>query len=175
MDYKGFYGPASPSRLVFSGPVWTAITNAATALDDVKIEVTKVSGGQVAGPITETWTIAQGSLRGTIYYETYDSQLAGGLGSVGIMKIQPGATTPSVIKSGCGNVCHTASADGSTMVASTGLGPSASYDLNKHVTVFVSGTNLTHQHLYDYSVYPNRFLYAEADGTVYTVGLRGTF
>ena len=52
---------------------------------------------------------------------------------------------------------------------------SASYDLNKHVTVFVSGTNLTHQHLYDYSVYPNRFLYAEADGTVYTVGLRGTF
>ena len=52
---------------------------------------------------------------------------------------------------------------------------SASYDLNKHVTVFVSGTNLTHQHLYDYSVYPNRFLYAEDDGTVYTVGLRGTF
>jgi iron complex outermembrane recepter protein len=52
---------------------------------------------------------------------------------------------------------------------------SASYDINKHLTAFVSGTNLTHQHLYDYSVYPNRFLYAEADGTVYTVGLRGTF
>jgi TonB-dependent receptor len=52
---------------------------------------------------------------------------------------------------------------------------SASYALNKHVSVFVSGTNLTHEHLYDYSVYKNRFLYAEADGTVYTVGLRGTF
>ena len=52
---------------------------------------------------------------------------------------------------------------------------SASYDVNKHLTVFVSGTNLTHEHLYDYSVYRNRFLYAEADGTVYTVGLRGTF
>jgi len=52
---------------------------------------------------------------------------------------------------------------------------SASYDLNKYLSVFVSGTNLTHQHLYDYSVYPNRFLYAEADGTVYTVGFRGTF
>ncbi|MBT2117158.1 TonB-dependent receptor [Dyella sp. LX-66] len=52
---------------------------------------------------------------------------------------------------------------------------SASYELNKHLSVFLSGTNLTHQHLYDYSVYPNRFLYAEADGTVYTVGVRGTF
>jgi len=52
---------------------------------------------------------------------------------------------------------------------------SASYDIAKHLSVFVSGTNLTHQHLYDYSVYRNRFLYAEADGTVYTVGLRGTF
>lgn len=52
---------------------------------------------------------------------------------------------------------------------------SASYTINKHLSAFVSGTNLTHQHLYDYSVYSNRFLYAEADGTVYTVGLRGTF
>jgi len=52
---------------------------------------------------------------------------------------------------------------------------SASYAVDKHLSIFVSGTNLTHEHLYDYSVYRNRFLYAEADGTVYTVGLRGTF
>lgn len=52
---------------------------------------------------------------------------------------------------------------------------SASYKLSKHVTLFVDGTNLTQSHLYDYSAYPNRFLYAEADGTVYTVGVRGTF
>lgn len=52
---------------------------------------------------------------------------------------------------------------------------SASYGISKHVSVFVSATNLTHQHLYDYSVYSNRFLYAEADGSEYTVGVRGTF
>ena len=52
---------------------------------------------------------------------------------------------------------------------------SASYELNKHFSLFASGTNLTHQHVYDYSVYPNRFLYAEADGSVYTVGVRGSF
>ncbi|KJV32522.1 TonB-dependent receptor [Luteibacter yeojuensis] len=52
---------------------------------------------------------------------------------------------------------------------------SASYAVNKHLSIFASGTNLTHEHLYDYSEYRNRFLYAEADGTVYTVGVRGTF
>ncbi|GAA0908127.1 TonB-dependent receptor [Luteibacter anthropi] len=52
---------------------------------------------------------------------------------------------------------------------------SASYAFTPRLSLFVSGTNLTHEHLYDYSVYRNRFLYAEADGTVYTVGVRGSF
>ena len=73
------------------------------------------------------------------------------------------------------SISYGAGAQPDTRKAYGQLDLSASYDLNKHVTVFVSGTNLTHQHLYDYSVYPNRFLYAEADGTVYTVGVRGTF
>jgi hypothetical protein len=132
LDYKGFYGASSPGSVVLSTPVWKAITLASTGKPDVKVEVTKMSGGQVAGPISETWTIAKGSLRGTIYYETYGSQILGGAASVGIMKIQPGASTPTVIKSGCGNVCHTASADGSTLVAATGLGSSASYDLKNN-------------------------------------------
>jgi hypothetical protein len=135
-DYKGFYGSSSPPRLQFSPAVWKALTLSATGKADVKVEVTKIAGGQVHGPVSETWTIATGSLRGTIYYETYDSQIAGGLGSVGIMKIQPGASAPTVIKSGCGNVCHTASADGSTLVAGEGFfASSASYDLKNNAAV----------------------------------------
>ena len=68
--------------------------------DRVKVEVTKTSGGEVAGPISEGWTIATGSLKGTIYYETYGSAILGGLGSVGIMEIQPGAATPTIVKNG---------------------------------------------------------------------------
>ena len=45
-------------------------------------DTSSISGGQVTGPIKETWNVAPGSLRGTIYYETYDSQIAGGLGSM---------------------------------------------------------------------------------------------
>lgn len=135
MDYQGFFGAASPGRLALPAASWKAVTLAATGQSAVKVEVTKIQGGNVTGPVAETWSIAQGSLRGTIYYETYDSQLAGGVGSVGIMKIAPGASQPTVLKSGCGNVCHTASADGSTLVAATYLGTSASYDLKNNASV----------------------------------------
>ena len=73
------------------------------------------------------------------------------------------------------SIAYGSGAQPATRTAYGQLDLSASYNLTKHLSVFVSGTNLTHQHLYDYSVYPNRFLYAEADGTVYTVGVRGTF
>ena len=142
LDYTGFFGPSNPGRVTFSKPVWTAITLAAKAQSDVKVDVTKMTGGMVTGPITEHWTIAQGSLRGTIYYETYDSALAGGVGSVGLMRIDPGATAPVVLKSGCGNVCHTASADGSTLVASTAFpSGSASYDLRNNVATLKAQTD----------------------------------
>ena len=133
LDYKGFYGASSPGSVVLSSAAWKAVTLASTGKADVKVEITKMSGGKIAGPISELWTIAKGSLRGTIYYETYGSQILGGASSVGIMKIQPGASMPTIVKSGCGNVCHTASADGSTLVAAASLGSSASYDLKNNV------------------------------------------
>jgi iron complex outermembrane recepter protein len=73
------------------------------------------------------------------------------------------------------SIAYGSGAQPATRTAYGELDLSASYKLNNHVSLFVSGTNLTQSHLYDYSVYPNRFLYAEADGTVYTVGVRGTF
>jgi hypothetical protein len=133
LDYKGYFAASNPARVRISDPMWKALTLAVHAKDNLHVEVTKISGGQAAGPIKEDWTIAQGSLRGTIYYETYGSQILGGAASVGIMKISPGALQPTIIKSGCGNVCHTASADGSTLVAATFLSfGSASYDLKNN-------------------------------------------
>jgi hypothetical protein len=140
LDYKGYFKPSSSNfALALPGPAWTAITNAASGPQDpLKVEITKVAGGVVAGPITEYWPVAQGSLRGTIYYETYGSQLAG---AVGLMEIQPGAATPKVIKTGCGNVCHTASADGSTLVASQTLLSSAAYDLKNNIATIQTATD----------------------------------
>jgi hypothetical protein len=128
-QYQGYFGPSTPGSVQLSTAVWTAITESATATTPVQVQITKVSGGQVSGPITESWTIAQGNIKGTIYYETYGSTIIGGSG-VGIMQIQPGASQPTVVKTGCGNVCHAASADGSTLVAAVQISStSASYDL----------------------------------------------
>jgi hypothetical protein len=131
LDYKGYFagGAANAVTLSLSQKAWVAVTAAVGSGDSANVSVTKVSGGSVSGPITESWPIAQGSIRGTIFYETYGSMLAGGIESVGIMKIQPGATQPTPLKTGCGNVCHAASADGSTLVAATSLSASASYDV----------------------------------------------
>ena len=140
MDYTGYFGPSNPIRAKISDASWKAITLAAKAGDTVKVDVTRLSAGQVANAPQVTWKIAQGSIRGTIYYETYNSTLAG---AVGIMKISPGAAQPSVIKTGCGNVCHTASADGSTLVAATAFPVgSASYDLKNNAAVITTvGSN----------------------------------
>ena len=143
LDYNGYFKASSgPIRLALPAATWTAITNAASGpTDPLVVQVTKIAGGQVAGPISESWPVAQGSLRGAIYYETYGSTLAGGLVSVGIMEIQPGAKQPTVLKKGCGNVCHTASADGSTLVAATSLLGSAAYDLQTGVSTINAAAN----------------------------------
>ena len=162
LEYEGWFKPgASPTRLALSDKVWTAITDAASGpKDPLKVEVTKISSGAVTGPITETWPIAQGSMRGTIYYETYGSQI-GGL--VAIMRIDPGASSPVALKTGCGNVCHTASADGSTLVASQGGfgSPSVSYDLKNSASVIYSSSDL---HFVYGGLYPDGSILMSATG-----------
>ncbi len=128
-DYKGFYGPSSPGQVTFSAQLWTTITESASGTDQVQVQVTKISGGQVSGPVTESWTIAQGTLRGTLYYNSYDSPLANG-GAV--LRLKPGAAAPDVLMGGSGGcvVCHSVSADGSTIVA----GHQHSYDATGDLT-----------------------------------------
>jgi hypothetical protein len=170
LDYTGYFAASAAQGLNLPLPQasWDAITHAVGATDVLQVSVSKITGTTVTGPIRESWTMAQGSLRGTIYYETYDSTILGGGGSdagalgailgvalaeaagIGIMKIQPGATQPTPLKAGCGNVCHAASADGSTLAAATTLTTSASYDLkNNASTLFApTSTDFTYGGLY---------------------------
>jgi hypothetical protein len=158
--YQGFYGASNPGRVTFSPQLWTTITESASGSDSVKVQITKISGGQVTGPITETWTIASGSLKGTVYYSSYDSPLANG-GAV--LTIQPGAAAPTVLMgggSGC-VVCHAVSADGSTITAAHQHSYDQSGDLTMNNatlnTINLSGNGGDH-------VYANNALYP--DGTL---------
>jgi hypothetical protein len=161
LDYQGYFAVSAQQGLNLPLPQksWDAITHAVGATDVLKVSVSKVSGTTVTGPITESWNMAQGSLRGTIYYETYDSTILGGgandagglgailggvvaeVGGIGIMKIQPGATQPTPLKIGCGNVCHSASADGSTLVAATTIASSSSYNLKNNASALFAPAN----------------------------------
>jgi hypothetical protein len=115
--YKQF-SPGSATRIQVKvpEPVWKGMTLTAGAVDDVVLGVTKLSGGQVSGPLTQTYRIAQASMKGIIYYNTYSSPLTMGTSATdkgGIMRLKPGGTAEVVMR-GC-TVCHTVSANGSVL------------------------------------------------------------
>ena len=85
LDYKGYFAGGAAGNVALSLPQksWVAVTAAVAAGDAATVQVTKISGGHVTGPISESWPIAQGNIRGTIFYETYGSMIAGGRNSVG--------------------------------------------------------------------------------------------
>jgi hypothetical protein len=132
-----FYVNADPpSRASIPEAVWTALTES-NAGGPLALSIKRLSGGQAHQAMTESWTIAQGSLRGSIYYWAVNTGQ--------LMKIAPGAASPSVVfdsgpadqlgtpapanyngatppwESGGGNkrcvACHTVSKDGSRIAA----------------------------------------------------------
>jgi hypothetical protein len=141
LDFKGYYGPSTPERISLSAGIWKAITLGAQSTDTVQVQITKIQGGKVTGPVTENWTIAQGTLRGTVYYNSYDSPLAGNTGA--IMSVRPGQAAKVVI-AGC-RVCHTVSSDGSTLVAANeptgGTATDRVWDLKNNLNTLYDAPN----------------------------------
>ncbi|MEJ7729214.1 MAG: hypothetical protein WKG00_08360 [Polyangiaceae bacterium] len=113
LSYEGFFGASSPTRVSLPADVWEGITLSAAAADDVQVEVTKMSGGVVTGPLSASWRIAQGSLKGVIYYNTYSS---GGA----VKRIKPGEEAQTFI-SGC-PVCHSVASKGGVLAAGVNWG-----------------------------------------------------
>ncbi len=141
LDYKGYFagGATGQVSLSLSQNSWDAVTAAVGSGDTADVQVTKISGSSVTGPLSETWPIAQGSVRGTIFYESYGSTIAGGRDSAGILKINPGATAPTVFQAagagGCTAICHAASADGSTIVSATSLTASGTWSTSSSTSI----------------------------------------
>ncbi len=132
--------------------VWDTATQTAGgstptgAPDRVTVKLTVVKDGVAAGPIRQTWTIAPARLSGTIYYNSYGTQLAknsadsavGGDKKFGgaVLSIRVGDTGPVLAAGATGNesqcrVCHSVSANGSRLIASyNGGSNAASYALS---------------------------------------------
>ncbi len=136
--YQGYFGPPSalPAgqaivRLPIPQQVWrNALYSGSEMRVSLVIAAADGMGGYAAfSPVAPlTWKIAPGSLKGTVYYNTYGSDLAkqvdglaGRFGGATLAirgtsknpELVAGATTDD--ESGC-RVCHTVSGDGSTLI-----------------------------------------------------------
>ncbi len=111
-SYRAFAGESEPTRIALPNGVWRGITGSTGGEDWVEVAVTKLASGEVTGPVSARWRIAQGSLKGFVYYNTYRSKLAGNSGAV--MRMKPGEDA-KVLQSGC-TVCHSVSAHGNVLV-----------------------------------------------------------
>jgi hypothetical protein len=103
--------------------------------DRLVLRLTVAKDGQAYGPIEHTYTVAPSRLAGTIYYQSYGTQLAknfsgavGGDGLFGgaVLSIKVGDVAPQLVAGGTGDssycrVCHSVSADGSRLIAQRGL------------------------------------------------------
>lgn len=133
-------GTAARKRVRIEDSVWKTVTDGNQG--DPLIAQVKILGtdGTVYGPISLTWKVASGVLKGTVYYNSYDSLITtnGGAATGGVIAIKPRSPDPVLAvasEAGKCHTCHTLSADGSTLWAQDDTGGNyangASYDLTK--------------------------------------------
>jgi hypothetical protein len=158
-EYKGYFAAnATPFvNVPIPQAAWTTL-GFSNGGEPVAVSLTFGEGTNSYGPYTETWNIAQGSLQGTIYYNSYGTSLVknsdpGDLDDyspqqqfgAGTLAIVPGATAPTLIAgvnsinasgdgTGC-RVCHTASADGTTLVTQASNSDGTSYATTEYLSL----------------------------------------
>jgi hypothetical protein len=122
-DFKGTYAGTALVNDPIEQGAWAQATGS-NGGEPLVVELRIDDGATTYGPITESWTIASGVLQGTVYYNSYNSAIInGGLingQQVGaVLSIAPGATSPQLAVASTNTacyVCHTVSADGSTII-----------------------------------------------------------
>jgi hypothetical protein len=135
------------SQLPVDPTLWQQFTSSTSGA--ATLTVARWDGTNATLITNESWTIATGSMRGTIYYWSNN------LGRV--LRIQPGAATPDDFANqpplndptqfqqngasgagGCLMTCHTVSADGSTLVSGGGV-YAGSYNLKTDQPMYSLG------------------------------------
>ncbi|MGD0526742.1 MAG: Ig-like domain-containing protein [Polyangiaceae bacterium] len=162
-DYQGYFaanGTPFNNHPILQ-PAWDALSYSNQG-GPVTVTLVFSSGGKAYGPLTETWTIAQGTLTGTVYYNSYGTALvtnycaaASWNGGATIcfggatLGIKRGATSPVLVAgqnsppgddSGC-RVCHSVAAQGAQLVTQHGdnYAQSSTYALAPPITETVMG------------------------------------
>jgi hypothetical protein len=118
--YEQFAAGTVPTRLTIPDTVWKGITVGAAATGSlVTAEVSKLCAGQATGPATESWIIANGKMKGVVYYTAYQSteltDPTTGTQLTGAVRLVLGSKAEGFI-GGC-TVCHSVSANGEVLAS----------------------------------------------------------
>jgi hypothetical protein len=194
-EYKGYFASNSLSPFInvpIPSSAWSTMAYS-NGGEPVTISLIFGQGANAYGPYTETWTIAQATLQGAIYYNSYGTELvhnSDGLDSygdeygAGTLAILPGATAPTLVAGenspwvsgsatdgvGC-RVCHTVAANGQTLVTQANAGVPIDY----HETVGLdlandttggAGTPLTTSNLTYPALYKDGSMLLSANGGI---------
>ncbi len=141
-DFVGWGTVDPPSRYPFPTlpvDVWAKLTD--STVGNVTVGVQRWDGTKAYKAKTQTWGIAPGNLKGTIYY----TRLIGNESTGGsfVRRIEPGKVAESFLEQKPGTeciACHSVSRDGSRIVAGLNGGPSpwATFDAKTGKELFRS-------------------------------------
>jgi hypothetical protein len=163
-EYKGCLAPTAPGQVQLPQDVWNAAgAHASGASDPFTLSFTVIASGKVAGPISEPIVIAPATLKGSIYYNSYQSKLSGAMAGGAVLRVIPGQNAQLFLgQSGCTG-CHAVSANGTRMVAAPfnplGNGAGATYALTPQVTTNPTPLVANVQNGTFVGVYPDGSLY----------------
>jgi hypothetical protein len=147
-EYKGYFKSNTSGSFVnvpIPQAAWTSMVYS-NGGEPVSVSLVLAQGGSAFGPYSETWTIAQATLQGTIYYNSYGTALVqnsdtldsyGKQYGAGTLAIQPGATAPTLVAGvkslgangngvGC-RVCHTVAANGQSLITQASNASASDY------------------------------------------------
>ncbi len=125
-DYKGCLVPTAPGQMALPQKVWdTAGAQTLGPGDPFIIDFSTIASGVVAGPVTERIVIAQATLKGSVFYGSYNSPLAagmtgmigGGMGGGAILRLIPGQQAQYFLRQNTCTGCHALSGNGARLIA----------------------------------------------------------
>jgi hypothetical protein len=115
-SYVEYFSTGVPSRHLIPELDWAHIQSSGSGVqsDPVNVRLTRLSGGVAYQPVESTWRVAQGKLKGAVYYW----ELPNGGGNGKILRIKADSPTAEEFfqPGGCWG-CHTVSRDGKKMMA----------------------------------------------------------
>ncbi len=144
-EYTEYFMAPPPSRHLMPEVDWQSIENSGSGAqsDPVTFELQRFVNGGAYQPKVQTWHVAQGRLRGSVYYWELPDQCGNGNGR--ILRIKPDSPTVDQFfqPGGCWG-CHTVSRDGTKMMATLDTGspfPQITVDLTQNPAVYGSLNN----------------------------------